>query len=63
MKKIKQKAMTDTQVILVSIIVLVFLTLMVYWPTISTHIEVYANYAEYEGYGALYDLLVEKYYQ
>ncbi|MBY4651945.1 hypothetical protein K6L10_07130 [Vibrio parahaemolyticus] len=62
MEKRKQKAMTDTQAIFVSVVVLLFLTLMVNWPTISTHIEVYANYAEYEGYGALYDLLVEKYF-
>ncbi len=54
--------MTDTQAIFTSVVVLLFLTLMVSWPTISTHIEVYANYAEYEGYGALYDLLVEKYF-
>ncbi|EHA6961834.1 hypothetical protein JMC51_004334 [Vibrio parahaemolyticus] len=62
MEKRKQKAMTDTQVILVSIIVLVFLTLMVSWPTISTHINVYSFYAKTRGYGALYDLLVEKYF-
>ncbi|HCM1140622.1 hypothetical protein [Vibrio parahaemolyticus] len=62
MEKRKQKAMTDTQAIFTSVVVLLFLTLMVSWPTISTHIEVYANYAEYEGYGALYDLLVEKYF-
>ncbi|HAS6299719.1 TPA: hypothetical protein I7229_20885 [Vibrio vulnificus] len=62
MEKRKQKATTDTQAIFVSVVVLLFLTLMVSWPTISTHIEVYANYAEYEGYGALYDLLVEKYF-
>ncbi|EGR1604126.1 hypothetical protein D6L34_23365 [Vibrio parahaemolyticus] len=62
MEKRKQKATTDTQAIIASVVVLLFLALMVSWPTISTHIEVYANYAEYEGYGALYDLLVEKYF-
>ncbi|HCH2721448.1 hypothetical protein NPN16_22385 [Vibrio parahaemolyticus] len=63
MEKRKQKATTDTQAIIASVVVLLFLALMVSWPTISTHIDVYSFYAETRGVGALYDLLVEKYYQ
>lgn len=59
----KRKKTTDTQVICTVSAILLFLALMVSWPTISTHIDVYSFYAETRGVGALYDLLVEKYYQ
>ncbi|ELB2789230.1 hypothetical protein QNE79_004661 [Vibrio alginolyticus] len=59
----KRKKTTDKHVIYAVGATLLFLTLMVSWPTISTHIDVYSFYAETRGVGALYDLLVEKYYQ
>lgn len=59
----KRKKTTDTHVICAVGAALLLLTLMVNWSTISTHIDVYSFYAETRGVGALYDLLVEKYYQ
>ncbi|OWT85952.1 hypothetical protein [Vibrio parahaemolyticus] len=57
----KQKKLSGGEVVLLLPLISITLLLMFNWSYITTSINAYANYAEFEGYGALFDLLVKKY--
>ncbi|EGR1619151.1 hypothetical protein P3687_22195 [Vibrio parahaemolyticus] len=57
----KQKKLSGGEVVLLLPLISITLLLMFNWSYITTQFNMYANYAEFEGYGALFDLLVKKY--
>ena len=58
----KQKTLSGGDLVILLPLISITLLLMFNWSYITTQFNVYANYAEYHGFGALIDVLSERFF-